>query len=1033
MKKYFLLNLLCIVFSLNGQTFKNLNIKDGLPSSIIYDLKLDKQNRIWIATFGGGISVYDGNSFKTINQDNGLNTDLIRCLYVDTIENSIYVGAQGALDLIKKDTIINLSKVYKDSVSPNVVYLNKFNKNELIVSNHNGVFIYKNNQAIPVLEYVNVSSVYLDKNLNYWLAGRKHLIVKTKTGSKLFLKKPDSTNIEGCSDIKMFGDNVIVSAKNELYIFNNLKLVNVVKNLQQIKCMLVCNNQLWIGTVKGLYITEDFKTFKKLDKQNGIPEYEIKCLIKDKNNMVWVGTTTNGIYKQLNTNIEITNSQAKIHAFCNYNNQLYGITNTHVVKFNEDSNKFLPIHKLDKSLNFSVTFQNDIAIDNNNTFYIVASELGFIKITNGKQIHITHKLEKEDNPAIGIFIKDSLIYFGFKRSILVHNTKNNKTDTLLEILSNGKFFQKFISKNNTIWITYDKGLMTISPDYKIKTYTKNNIQDFPNGMMNKIISDKYNNLWLASDRGLSVFSNNKIYNKFRKNGFPTNEISDIQLIDSLLYVATNKGLIEVQINKSNENLNEFKIIDDQYGLPDYNLTDKTIYSFNKKIWISDENSIIKFIPTKIKEFNAILYITDITQNGLSFINNNNKNYTKQYVNTNTELVLTFNQNDFEINFIYINQHNLSKLNYSYRLQGLKNDWSIPSENNKAVFTNLDAGNYIFELKLLKNKNQIGEILKYKIKILPPFYKTWWFYLSITIVLLILIYAFIKWRLYNIEQKNKLLSYAVNIRTEELKKKSIELENSNLELNNKNKLITDSLDYATKIQENILPDNDQINSLKPIKFEVIYFPKDKVSGDFYYVYTLNKYKIISVIDCTGHGVPGALLTFAVYSILQNIIKSLNKFISCEEILNKLLLEFNLLYKKNKQSAESYAISLLILDTENNLAHFNSVSQSIFHVSDNIGNEIKSSTSFLNDEKSAKDTIINFKKGDRFYLYSDGYFDQKSELTKKRLYKSELFKQINNSLNLSLLDQKMFLSNYFNDYKGNLEQLDDVTFILLEIGY
>ena len=80
-----------------------------MPSSTVYNVKIDKHGIVWIATYGGGLCRYDGKNFFTLNQDNGLKTDLIRNIILDEKNNQLYVGSQAALHLITKDSIFDLN------------------------------------------------------------------------------------------------------------------------------------------------------------------------------------------------------------------------------------------------------------------------------------------------------------------------------------------------------------------------------------------------------------------------------------------------------------------------------------------------------------------------------------------------------------------------------------------------------------------------------------------------------------------------------------------------------------------------------------------------------------------------------------------------------------------------------------------------------------------------------------------------------------------------------------------------------------
>ena len=372
--------------------------------------------------------------------------------------------------------------------------------------------------------------------------------------------------------------------------------------------------------------------------------------------------------------------------------------------------------------------------------------------------------------------------------------------------------------------------------------------------------------------------------------------------------------------------------------------------------------------------------------------------------------------------------------YSYRLIGFNANWSKPGNETKAVYTNLNPGHYTFELVSSNGKNNFGEVISYQIYIRPPFYLTWWFKTLVICIIIIAIYVVVQLRLKNIKRQNIALEHKVNERTTQLNLKSVELENSNALLLHKDKLITESLDYAKKIQESILPSQDYLdNKFKGIvKTAALYLPKDIVSGDFYYSYRKNDFNYFALADCTGHGVPGAMLSFSVNSILHGIIDNLSSYQEPATILKKLVEGFSEIYIKDQDVKESIDISLVCYLNDHKKIFFSGISQSIALLTNNELTEVKSQKSFLiHNNEDLPHFKFSVNKGDRVYFYSDGYYDQKNSATKRRMYKSGLYNKIHETKHLSLLTQIQTLNDYFLKFKVGHEQIDDVTIFAIEI--
>jgi len=1031
----FLFFFLTFLNHLNGQTFKKIGVEDGLPSSIVYDIKVDKYNRIWIATFGGGIACYDGIKFTAINQDNGLSNDLIRNISLDEVNGKIYVGSQGALDVITKDTIISLNKVLNDTIGSNVL-LTSIVGNTIYVGSQDGFITLVNLKKVSVLKKALANSYLIDDDKNIWLPTRGKLLIKLANGKLLDYNKEYNLNIEGLSDIKKFKNFIIVSSKSGLYVFDKLKLVKLINKqngLKQdfVRCLLVDGKTLWLGTKNGLVNTTNLINFTSFDTKNGIDNCEIKCMALDKNGLLWVGSSTNGAFKMIKSDIVKYNFNSEPFAFtADKNKNIYALVKNGIKIFNKDSNNF-------------VNYINQTGIDNarhfcfdkNNSIYVVDGEKGILKFTPpNKKAVFEYKISKlEDNPSMSLFCDNNFVWMGFKRGVLRYNINTNKVDTFSRKDIHAIYFQDILKQDSTIYLTTDIGLTKYHKNAFFEISSKTSI-NFPEGIANNIETDKYKHIWLAADKGLFCYEGEKTFSNLRKDFFPTNEIWDIAIIDTLLFAATNRGLIQVAIKPKNNSNCTYQIINKRNGLIDFDLTAKALFSDSTYIWMAYPTGAYRYRPSNQLKLDIPIYISNIYNDYGSLTFRKSKNFTQQIVDVATSLNLLYTDNDFTIEFKGVNYNLLDNVFYSYRLIGLNDNWSIPSNETKAVYTNLSPGNYVFELSASNGKTNFGEVISYKIFITPPFYKTWWFKVVVVLIILITIYLVIQFRLKNIKRQNVILENKVTKRTNQLNIKSKQLETSNNELLYKDKLITESLDYAQKIQQSILPSESYLKNqfLNVVKTASIYLPKDIVSGDFYYTSTKDDYNYFALVDCTGHGVPGALLSFSVNSILHSIIDKIDDFKEPSSILKKLLQDFSDIYIKGQDVKESFAISLICYDSNKKTIYLSSISQSIILATQNEVTEIKTESSFLlTNAAKVNDITFNVTKGDRLYLYSDGYYDQKNEFTKKRMYKSGMIAKITETKILPLELQITALKDFYIGFKGTHQQIDDVSLFAIEI--
>ncbi|GAB4304657.1 MAG: hypothetical protein Kow0068_26320 [Marinilabiliales bacterium] len=270
----------------------------------------------------------------------------------------------------------------------------------------------------------------------------------------------------------------------------------------------------------------------------------------------------------------------------------------------------------------------------------------------------------------------------------------------------------------------------------------------------------------------------------------------------------------------------------------------------------------------------------------------------------------------------------------------------------------------------------------------------------------------------------------------MKKKSAEaLEVKNRIIEEKNKDIMDSIRYAKKIQEAILPPISYIRQYFPDSF-VFYLPKDVVAGDFYWMNEHNNKYMIAACDCTGHGVPGAMVSVMCCNFLNRVVKELN-ITDPGEILNKVReLVVENFKKSESQMKDGMDISLCVFEKGNNSLLWAGANNSLWIVRNNSDKveEIKADKQPVGNHFEMKPFTthkINFSKGDLFYLYSDGYADQFGG-EKGKKFKSSNFKKLMIQVSTVDLDsQKNTLVDTFNNWKGNNEQVDDVTVVGIRV--
>lgn len=277
------------------------------------------------------------------------------------------------------------------------------------------------------------------------------------------------------------------------------------------------------------------------------------------------------------------------------------------------------------------------------------------------------------------------------------------------------------------------------------------------------------------------------------------------------------------------------------------------------------------------------------------------------------------------------------------------------------------------------------------------------------------------------ENERVLEQKVIERTEEVVKQKKEIEYLFTQ-------VTDSIRYAKRIQEAILPPIKNFQTLLPQSF-ILYKPKDIVSGDFYWIDKKDKYIYVAAVDCTGHGVPGAFMSIIGSNLLKDILNNTH-LVHPSEILDELNIRIaQTLHSEQTDTKDGMDLALVAIHTDTLEMEYATAMNPICLVKNNEykileGNRfpIGKYTDVIN---KFTNHIIQLEKGDIVYLFSDGYSDQFGGPKGKKLYKKNFYKILEEASKWPIEHQRFILDKKFNEWKGDLEQVDDILVIGIKI--
>ncbi len=289
---------------------------------------------------------------------------------------------------------------------------------------------------------------------------------------------------------------------------------------------------------------------------------------------------------------------------------------------------------------------------------------------------------------------------------------------------------------------------------------------------------------------------------------------------------------------------------------------------------------------------------------------------------------------------------------------------------------------------------------------------------------------------------------IHTQNQKLINKRLRISRQKKNIEEKNKQIMDSIYYTKTIQSTMLPSVDQVKSFFDNSF-VLYLPKDIVSGDFYWIEELNGHYIITAADCTGHGIPGAVLSMIGYGGIKSAIRE-RGYLKSSAILGHLQLVINFFFLKahNRSVNDGMDISICVYNKQEQSIAYAGAKNPIYIVR-NSNNALLVNGEVLQpdintperdlyvikaDRKGVepsevlydfKDNDIKLEESDMVYLFSDGFADQFGGEKGKKL-NTKRFKELILSVSQEpfMTSQEKELQEYFMRWKGSEEQVDDV---------
>lgn len=516
-------------------------------------------------------------------------------------------------------------------------------------------------------------------------------------------------------------------------------------------------------------------------------------------------------------------------------------------------------------------------------------------------------------------------------------------------------------------------------------------------------------IWVATDgNGIFKFLGDSVSAISRTNDLMSNYCySILSDADNDIWVGHNKGF-----SRFNSTTGTIRILGSDFAKIGICNAEGMFESADKKIFIGTTEGLIIYDRMKQRKNETAPF------NNINTIEINDVAYPYK-----PSFVLPYMRYKIKIYYSGINFSSPDKVYYSSFLENFDLDWSKMTTSREVLYS-LSDGKYKFSLISLNQDGlSQGVPVSFSILIKKPFYRTWWFILCCITALTGIIVLIIRERDKSQKKIQEYLENELDARTSVVMKQKGEIELQNIE-------ITDSINYAKRIQSSILPDISKLKDSFKDAF-ILFHPRDIVSGDFYWFDKLEEDKFILVCaDSTGHGVPGAFMSMIGSTLLQDIVtrKRISKPSEILSLLDKQI--FSTLNQNVELGVSNDGMDMVVCEFSISTRHirFASAMRPVILVLDGEPFYIKGNRSSVGGEsvveKYFDDQEYYLKEGDTIYLFSDGLPDQFGGVDGKKLKIARLKRFIEQISKLPMDEQKEAMTKFYFDWKGEYDQVDDV---------
>lgn len=935
----------------------------------INSLSEDTEGNIWGISDGHGLFRVD-NFTKKVSMPTGGELSTGKVIWND---KRLFVGCESGLRVytIDDDQSVTLKNVLPETQGKNITSLcvGKLYNKEILFAAAEGDGIYCYNVDGGTCEFSGKLGSELKMNTFY-----------------VSSLSCDNRNILW---IGTMGDGICKIVFSPALIPLRSEMLNTTGGLtdNNIQSLLMDDeSNLWIGTFGSGLAQIPYSIFRYYTTANVLIKPEVNCLVKDEMRNAWIGTNTG----------------VTCCAFAST-----PVQSTHY----DAQNGFV---------NEKVTC---MTCDTAGNVWIGTAGAGIYRVNplDKKFRSISEKFDLSSRIINSMVVNDGQIYVGTSDGVYIFSNTESPPEyfTTMDGLAHNNVRHLYADRAQNVWFSSEGSPPSLMHGRQIRLM--NEVDRVKAYVINGVCEDASGTHWIATDgEGLlsrtASLSGTVLFNNYgTESGMKSDHCNAVITEDNgNVWVVHNSGV-------------SMKFPGDSIFYSFSGMDNKLFETMNSSVY-KDEDGTIYFC----------------SQNGLIEVTNEPKEYlrrdphislsrlfingSERFISDKIELTPGSYNISFEFNTILLGSNTLAP--FYYRIIGADTIWRS-SNGRTIVIPQLSSGDYQLQVAASKHAIRSGEHqLGINITIDYPFWQKTWFTIAMILLVPIIVYGIIRLRTLSLVKLNTRLNVLVKEKTFLLEAEKESVAVMNTELQAKSKDITDSIKYAKRIQMAILPDELILKKNFPSSF-IYYRPRDIVSGDFYWFAERDDLFFIAVVDCTGHGVPGAFMSMISSTLINKVVFD-HGIIRPSLILAGLNSEIKASlhqYESSESSHDGMDIALCVVDRAKQVLYFSGAGRPLLHLSNGAVNLHKTNRGGLGGVYSKTVTVfeeikIDIKKGDSFYMFTDGYADQFGGVNQRKFSSPKLRGLIKMISAHTMDEQGGQILEAFEAWKGDEEQCDDV---------